>query len=494
MAPPPRQPCSAGGCTYSTPENLPTWDMVTQHLTIHQQTVHPTPAAGPPTPGTTSAPRTAKKERPTISSQMTEEQWRFFVDEWNRYKRQTKVKDQELLDELWSCMVEELRQLAFAEGGSANLQTEDAMTKKIKSLAVVSLHSSVHVVNLHEQRQQSDENVHSFAARVRGIAASCGLQKKCPGCDQTVNFSEETCYHVVMAGLCDQNTKEKALTQAMMDTIKDLDSLVKWCTAEESGRLGMPSNTIAPVRKSSYKLQHKIQSCNNCGSKRHGDGSPLAREKQCKAFGKTCAKCGRKNHFAAVCKATTPTGGTNAITAEASDEAATHNALHFLAINSSAPPEEDSTKSCATQRAFQDALTFAPSCGDSSSCFAPSLGESSSCFAPSPNGSSSFAPYPLPQFVPTTPAHLSALVQNMKDWGSNTVNTVPLPHMLHDIHRGWLKSNPSKTPNLSLTIKLHLPSYTQLGLTIPTFKRRLSNPTRSAKAASVMDTGAQMVA
>ena len=222
------------------------------------------------------------------------------MDEWNRYKRQTKVKDQELLDELWSCMVEELRQLAFAEGGSAKLLTEDTMTKKIKSLAVVSLHSSVHVVNLHEQRQQSDENVHSFAARVRGIAASCGLQKKCPGCDQTVNFSEETCYHVVMAGLCDQNTKEKALTQAMMDTIKDLDSLVKWCTAEESGRLGMPSNTIAPVRKSSYKLQHKIQSCNNCGSKRHGDGSPQAREKQCKAFGKSCAKCGRQNHFAAV--------------------------------------------------------------------------------------------------------------------------------------------------------------------------------------------------
>ena len=178
MAPPPRQPCSAEGCTYSTPENLPNWDMVTQHLTIHQQTVHPTPAVGLPTPATTSAPRTAKKERPTISSQMTEEQWRFFVDEWNRYKRQTKVKDQELLDELWSCMVEELRHLAFAEGGSGNLLTEEIMTKKIKSLAVVSLHSSVHVVNLHEQRQQSDETVHSFAARVRSIAASCGLQKK----------------------------------------------------------------------------------------------------------------------------------------------------------------------------------------------------------------------------------------------------------------------------------------------------------------------------
>ena len=170
MPPPVWQPCSAPG----NPENPPTWEMVTQHLPIHQNTVHPVQPAGQAIPGPTSAPRTAKEERPTISSQMSEEQWRFFMDEWNHYKRQTKVKDQELLDELWSCMVEELRQLAFAEGGSSNLLDEETMTRKIKSLAVVSLHSSVHVVNLHEQRQQSDENVHSFAARVRGIAASCG--------------------------------------------------------------------------------------------------------------------------------------------------------------------------------------------------------------------------------------------------------------------------------------------------------------------------------
>jgi len=87
------QPCSAPGCEYLTPENLPTWAMVTQHLSIHQHTIHPAPAAGPAGSGNTSAPRTAKKERPTFSSQMTEEQWRSFVDEWNPYKRETKVKD-----------------------------------------------------------------------------------------------------------------------------------------------------------------------------------------------------------------------------------------------------------------------------------------------------------------------------------------------------------------------------------------------------------------
>ena len=89
------------------------------------------------------------------------------------------IKYQELLDELWNCMTDDLRQLAFAKGGTTNLTTEADMTERIKSLAVVSLHPSVHVVNLHEMRQESDENVHAFAARVRGIATSCGLKKEC---------------------------------------------------------------------------------------------------------------------------------------------------------------------------------------------------------------------------------------------------------------------------------------------------------------------------
>ena len=53
------------------------------------------------------------------------------MDEWARYKRQTGIAGQELLDELWNCMSDEIRQLAFAEGGNANLTTEVQMTDKI---------------------------------------------------------------------------------------------------------------------------------------------------------------------------------------------------------------------------------------------------------------------------------------------------------------------------------------------------------------------------
>ena len=496
MAPPPSQKCLVPGCEYATPENIPTWDLLTQHLLIHQQSVHPPATPNVPPGGGTSHAKTAKKERPSITNQMSEEAWRFFLDEWSRYKRQTGLNGQDLLDELWNCMTDELRQLAFAEGGTANLATEDAMTKKIKSLAVISLHSSVHVINLHELRQQSDENVHAFAARVRGIAASCGLQKECPGCKIMVNYSEETCYHVVMAGLCDINMKEKALTQAMLETITDLNSLVKWCTAEESGRLTIPDSQLAPLRhRSTYKQLQKTKTCNNCGQKRHGDGSQQAKQKDCKAFGKTCSKCNKPNHYATVCRSISTTGNTNAITTEAVTEE--FDAMRINSINLKGDAEENaplrymatnppSRKKRATAAPASKSVLFTDAVTSTEVSTTKQTNEQS-CLPDTPPPA-----YPLPQIVPTTPGHLAALAQSMKNWGCKTVNTIPLPHMLHDIHQGWVKSRPLRNPDLSLTIKLHLPSYREIGLTIPTFTRKIKNSTRSIRSPSVMDTGAQM--
>ena len=538
MAPPPSQQCSVPGCLYSTPENIPTWEMLTTHLNTHAQSVHQPPPAGN---ANTPSSKTAKKNRPSITNQMSEETWRFFLDEWGRYKRQTVIKDQELLDELWSCMTDELRQLAFAEGGTSSLATEEAMTARIKSLAVVTLHSSVHVVNLHELRQQSDENVHAFAARVRGIAASCNLQKKCNGCQAVVTFSEETCFHVVMAGICDQEMKEKALTQAMMETITDLNSLVKWCTADESGRLGVTGqSSIAPLRQSLYKKQLKTKTCHNCGQKRHGDGTPQAREKNCKAFGKTCSKCGKNNHFSSVCKSTSPAGSNNAIsTEETATEADSHGALHFRALHHTKPntslwrPWEsrfaDQVNKVATHKKQTEpiftysvptanrfsALTEEPVREHTIPSSTPDLDVEQTTKLPdqrdtrilcrpkviSPRKQATTlpglpditaSPYPLPQCIPTNPAHLAALVQDMTQSGSKSVKTVPLPHMLHDVHAGWIKSRPRKSPDMPVTIRLHLPSYKNLGLTVPTFSRKLSNPARSITKSSIMDSGAQM--
>ena len=97
----------------------------------------------------------------------------------------------------------------------------------IKKLAVTSLHPSVHVVALHQLRQDSSESTKAYSARVKGLAKNCNLVKTCTrdGCSEKVSSVQETCDHVVMAGLASEELKEKVLTQPMLGVVtkKNID-------------------------------------------------------------------------------------------------------------------------------------------------------------------------------------------------------------------------------------------------------------------------------
>ena len=77
----------------------------------------------------------------------------------------------------------------------------------------------------------------TFAARVRGIVASCVLEKAC-ACGATVSFMEETVYHVVLAGLRDRDLQAQCTSQALLKQTMDINTLVNFCSAEESSKLG----------------------------------------------------------------------------------------------------------------------------------------------------------------------------------------------------------------------------------------------------------------
>ena len=125
-----------------------------QFLQIHVQSAHPT-QAGATVQVSTAKPTTKvdKRPRPEISCEMSEHDWRFFLSEWEDYKRATGVTDQHMLDELWSCMTPDIRRLAFDQGGKASLDTETKMMQMIKGLAVSVLHEAVHTVELHKSIQ-----------------------------------------------------------------------------------------------------------------------------------------------------------------------------------------------------------------------------------------------------------------------------------------------------------------------------------------------------
>ena len=223
--------CSAEDCTYETPSNIPTYELVIRALEIHTQTVHRIHS------GVSHGPtKTEKPKRPILTTGMSEAEWEFFIHRWERYKRQTNLSEQGLLDELWATLDLDLERLAFHDNLQASTATE--LLEAIKNLAVTVLHPSVHIVALHEMKQGETETTKMFSARVKGVANNCNLKKKCTrrGCNETVSFVDETCYHVVLSGIADCEMKEKILTQAMLGTVNNLTTLLNYTTAEESAK------------------------------------------------------------------------------------------------------------------------------------------------------------------------------------------------------------------------------------------------------------------
>ena len=291
MAPPQPMQCSSGSCEYETPVNIPTYELVLKALELHVQSVHTRNNASH------GQSKVEKPKRPTVSTGFSESDWQFFVHKWERYSRQTQIQESQLTDELWSCMDDELEKLAFSDGCSG--LNSETLLNRIKLLAVTTLHPSVHVVNLHQMKQNTGESTKSFSARVKGVAGNCNLSKECSniGCTENISYLEETCYHVVMSGISNQELREKVLTQAMLGVVKDLPTLLSFTSAEESARMKDSIHGVAAVQEK--KQQNR--KCYSCGQQQHGFNNKN-RASQCFAYGKICVKCKKPNHLQSVCK------------------------------------------------------------------------------------------------------------------------------------------------------------------------------------------------
>ena len=90
---------------------------------------------------------------------MTEHEFAFYSNQWERYKRATGISGQLLIDELWATMSPDLQQFAFDQGAVESLNTEALMMERIRSLAVTIQHKAVHTVQLHSAKQQPHESV-----------------------------------------------------------------------------------------------------------------------------------------------------------------------------------------------------------------------------------------------------------------------------------------------------------------------------------------------
>ena len=308
--------CPVDGCPYATPDvdAVLAAALITAHATTHRPATSDPPAA-----------RVEKVKRPTVSSAGTSEDWSYFKSRWGDYVKATRVSGADKVVQLLECCDEQLRKdLTRTAGGTLTNKTEEEVLTAMKSLAVREENVMVARVTLHNMRQDRDEPIRSFGARLRGQAGVCKFVTKCTNCDSELNYTEAILRDVLCRGLDDPEIQLDLLgdkNQAM-----NLEQVLKFVEAKEAGKRSASRLLVPPsadaLASSSYRRQrsdtlkerhrdhptqidgrdqHEV--CGYCGKKGHGkNASPRVRKQECPAYDQACRRCGRNHHFENVCR------------------------------------------------------------------------------------------------------------------------------------------------------------------------------------------------
>ena len=118
----------------------------------------------------------------------------------------TKVTGKDRTIQLLECCDDQLRKYVTRSIGMGRTLTdrpEEEILTLVRRLAVREENTMVARVALHNMRQDRDETVRSFSARIRGQAGVCKFFLPCPDCSLTVHYTEEVLRDVVIRGLED---------------------------------------------------------------------------------------------------------------------------------------------------------------------------------------------------------------------------------------------------------------------------------------------------
>ena len=438
MAPPTPLECSVNGCEYKTPAGTPTWDNCITLLNTHASSVH---VVGGGPQQTTNNSKLEKLPRPVFSLNMTEAQWSFKKLQWDNYISQSVVTPTVQLMQLQAACDDQLRQRVFDTGVYASLITTDTFLNKMKELAVIVVHKSIHLMNLWKMQQQPDEPIRAFAARLTATADMCGMKVECTNttCKKEICYRDQVVHQLVIHGMRENGIRVRVLSRNTAGELTTLDKVIEYIAAEEAG-CAEASDFVSDAglvgavrRKSSYTKQK--QKCRHCGEPKHSQGnSPEDRKKFCAAWGKTCSNCNKPNHLPKVCN---------------SSKAAT--------IETANPKPAD-----ANLDSIRVANFFSVTSGSKSDLR-----------------------------LPTTPSHIPPILAYIRTQ-DGPVTTLPLPHHVHDVVSGWHPTRPRNSPTIMVTFSVDKRSYAELGLNPPKYLQSAHNPGRSSSKPAVADTGAQL--
>ena len=215
MAPPPSQECTNVDCQYSTPDGIPTWELIATFISNHTQAVHSTPAAAQPDAQAQAhaRPRAEKVPRPQIKLGIGQDEFSYFKNRWLSYKRSCGITDEtETRDQLFvACHKDLKRNLFSCLGSKLETLTEQQMLAEIEKLAVLPQNNLVNVAQLLALSQDREEPIRAFYARLKASASVCELSVPCTAtaCTEKVSYSDKMILHALVRGITDEEIREQ---------------------------------------------------------------------------------------------------------------------------------------------------------------------------------------------------------------------------------------------------------------------------------------------
>ena len=187
--------CPVEGCEYETPDVEPVIAaaLITTHATSHR-----TPC------GSTHTARVEKVKTPNVSSAGTTEDWQYFKSRWSDYVKATRLEGTDRIIQLLECCDDQLRKhFTRNAGGTLTTMTEDEVFTAMGRLAIREENTMVARVTLHNMKQDRDEPIRAYGARLRGQASVCKFTHQCTGCETNVDYTEAMIKDVLCRGLED---------------------------------------------------------------------------------------------------------------------------------------------------------------------------------------------------------------------------------------------------------------------------------------------------
>ena len=123
----------------------------------------------------------------------------------------------------------------------------------MRSLAVIPVATCVLRTDLLQLRQERDEAIRAFAARVRGKAETCTFAAQCE-CGKSVNYTGNAIRDVLLNSLADSDIRREVLGTKDILT-KPINDIVALVEGKEMARNALPSSTLSAV--STFQNQRK---------------------------------------------------------------------------------------------------------------------------------------------------------------------------------------------------------------------------------------------